>query len=112
MKTKKYLIAIAIFGGMLFTAQALDQDGQTLKSQKLESQDADNKSIVIGSIVATLIAITPYLFYLYESVPAEKVWDTFLFTYSSLNYNNANVAMWLLTGKLVPVFLLFIWFYL
>jgi len=84
---------------------------QTLKSQKLESQDADNKSIVIGSIVATLIAITPYLFYLYESVPAEKVWDTFLFTYSSLNYNNANVAMWLLTGKLVPVFLLFIWFF-
>ena len=31
MKTKKYLIAIAIFGGMLFTAQAtnlLDLDGQ------------------------------------------------------------------------------------
>ena len=29
MKTKKYLIAIAIFGGMLFTAQAtnlIDQD--------------------------------------------------------------------------------------
>ncbi|MDU8887123.1 hypothetical protein RXV94_13210 [Yeosuana sp. MJ-SS3] len=29
MKTKKYLIAIAIFGGVLFTAQALDLDGQT-----------------------------------------------------------------------------------
>jgi len=29
MKTKKYLIAIAIFGGVLFTAQALEQDGQT-----------------------------------------------------------------------------------
>jgi len=34
MKTKKYLIAIAIFGGMLFTAQAsnlidLDQNGPT-----------------------------------------------------------------------------------
>ena len=33
MKTKKYLIAIAIFGGMLFTAQAaanlIDLDGQT-----------------------------------------------------------------------------------
>ncbi|MFD2823577.1 hypothetical protein ACFS5M_07845 [Lacinutrix iliipiscaria] len=31
MKTKKYLIAIAIFGGVLFTAQAtnlLDLDGQ------------------------------------------------------------------------------------
>ena len=32
MKTKKYLIAIAIFGGMLFTVQAaniIDLDGQT-----------------------------------------------------------------------------------
>ncbi|MCK5401244.1 MAG: hypothetical protein KAJ28_06385 [Flavobacteriaceae bacterium] len=32
MKTKKYLIAIAIFGGVLFTAQAtnlIDLDGQT-----------------------------------------------------------------------------------
>jgi len=28
MKTKKYLIAIAIFGGVLFTAQALNLDGQ------------------------------------------------------------------------------------
>ena len=31
MKTKKYLIAIAIFGGILFTAQAVNasQDGAT-----------------------------------------------------------------------------------
>lgn len=32
MKTKKYVLAIAIFGGMLFTAQAADLinlDGQT-----------------------------------------------------------------------------------
>ncbi len=32
MKTKKFLIAIAIFGGVLFTAQAtnlIDLDGQT-----------------------------------------------------------------------------------
>lgn len=32
MKTKKYLIAIAIFGGVLFTAEAtnlIDLDGQT-----------------------------------------------------------------------------------
>ncbi len=38
MKTKKYLIAIAIFGGVLFTAQAtnvIDLDGQqTVKIDK------------------------------------------------------------------------------
>jgi len=39
MKTKKYLIAIAIFGGMLFTAQAsnlidLDTNGPTQIDKK------------------------------------------------------------------------------
>ena len=38
MKTKKYVIAIAIFGGMLFTAyaaNAINQDGkQTAKVEK------------------------------------------------------------------------------
>jgi len=89
----------------------MDKQQTTLKNQPLESRHADNKSIVIGSIVATLIAITPYLFYLYESVPAEQVWDTFLFTYNSGGFENANTAMWLLTGKLIPIFLLFIWFF-
>ena len=89
----------------------MDKQQLTLKNLPSESHRADNKSLVIGSLTATLIAITPYLFYLYESVPAEKVWDTFLFTYNSLNYNDANVAMWLLTGKLIPIFLLFIWFF-
>ena len=37
MKTKKYLIAIAIFGGVLFTAQAtnlINLDGQTTTQVK------------------------------------------------------------------------------
>lgn len=40
MKTKKYLIAIAIFGGVLFLAQAANQynlDGQT--TAKIEKKD-------------------------------------------------------------------------
>ena len=42
MKTKKYMIALAIFGGALFTAQAsnlIDLDGQT----KTEIKRADIK---------------------------------------------------------------------
>ncbi|WP_418513082.1 hypothetical protein [Corallibacter sp.] len=58
-----------------------------------------------------MIAITPYLFYLYESVPSSKVWSTFLFTYNSKGYNDANTVMWLVTGKAIPLFLLFIWFF-
>lgn len=70
-----------------------------------------SKSLVSGSIIATLIAITPYLFYLYESVPQQQVWDTFLFTYDSKYWKDANYAMWTITSKAVPLFLLFIWFF-
>ncbi len=69
------------------------------------------KGLVIGTIVATLIAITPYLFYLYESVPDTRIWNTFLFTYDSTFWENANYVMWVLTGKLIPLYLLFIWFF-
>ncbi|NMH88308.1 hypothetical protein HHX25_12385 [Flavivirga sp. Y03] len=68
-------------------------------------------NLIGGSVIATIIAITPYLFYLHESVPETKVWHTFLFTYNSHLYENANSAMWVLTGKLIPLFLLFIWFF-
>lgn len=69
------------------------------------------KELIIGSIVATFIAITPYLFTLYESVPQTQVWDTFLFTYDTEYYGTVFVLAWTLTGKLVPLFLLLIWIF-
>ncbi|MEP5341467.1 MAG: hypothetical protein ABJL44_12125 [Algibacter sp.] len=80
-----------------------------LKSQKKTLEG--RKLISTGSVIATLIAITPYLFYLHESVPDVEVWDTFLFKYNSGYYNNAGVAVWVLLGKLVPLYLLFLWFF-
>jgi hypothetical protein len=60
--------------------------------------------------------LTPYFSYLYESVPDTQVWDTFLFSYDSGSYEDggwesANYAMWILTSKLLPLLLLFIWFF-
>jgi len=69
------------------------------------------KGLVLGSIIATLISLTPYLFSLYESVPTQRVWSTFLFTYDSSVWEDANFAMWVFTGKIIPLFLLFIWFF-
>ncbi|MFD2289731.1 hypothetical protein ACFSKN_02385 [Mariniflexile gromovii] len=82
-----------------------------MTKQKSKFLKTDKKSLIVGSIVATLIAITPYLFYLYESVPDTPVWNTFLFTYTSYNYQSANVAMWILTSKAIPLLLLLIWFF-
>ena len=68
-------------------------------------------SILFGSIIGTLIASVPFLFYLYESVPSTPVWDTFLFTYYSKLWDDANYAMWVLTQKAIPLLLLTIWFF-
>jgi uncharacterized membrane protein (DUF485 family) len=84
------------------------------KSEKIKSKSqlTDKKTnLILGSVIATLIAITPYIFYSYESVPDEKIWDTFLFTYKSGYYDSALASVWTMMGKLVPLYLLFIWFF-
>ena len=65
----------------------------------------------MGSIVATLVAGTPFLFYLYEFVPDTQVWDTIFGQYKSIEYESANVAMWVLAMKAIPLFLSLIWFF-
>ena len=82
-----------------------------LKNGELKFQLTDRKSFITGSIIATLIATTPYLFYLYESVPDTKSWNTFLFNYESTFYGSVYIVAWTVTGKLIPLFLLMIWFF-
>ncbi|WP_239004394.1 hypothetical protein [Lacinutrix sp. WUR7] len=85
-----------------------------MKRKNLEfllEDNKSNKSLIIGSIIATFIALSPYLFYLYESVPQEQVWNTFLFTYDSKSWGDANLSMWILTGKTIPLLFLLIWFF-
>ncbi len=90
----------------------MDNKQQTLTKLKFEFRQTDNrKTIIIGSIIGIFIAISPYLFYLHESVPNNKVWNTSLFTYQSNFYHDANIAMWVLTGKLLPLIYLVIWFF-
>ena len=89
---------------------------QQQKSKEAESKcqvktDKSSKEILIGSIVALLIASTPFLFNLHESVPDVKVWNTFLFTYDSKYYESVFVLAGTLANKIIPLFLLFIWFF-
>src|SRR5690606_1960242 len=66
--------------------------------------------LVTGSIIALIIAASPYIFYSYESFPKEQTWETFLFTYHSNWYKMVYVSVWTMMGKFVPLFLLIIWF--
>lgn len=93
----------------------MDKLKQKLKKEK-ESLSPKPKrdlsrSAIVGSIVATLISSTPFLFDLHTSVPTTKVWDTFLFTYDSNFWEDAQYAMWVFTGKIIPLLLITIWFF-
>lgn len=84
---------------------------QNLKSLQKDNKSIYSKSIINGSLIGVLIALTPILFYSYIYVPEGKVWDNFLFTYDSGYYKSAQTGIWLLMTKLTPLFLLFIWFF-
>lgn len=90
----------------------MDNKQQKLTEEKSKYQDTGNKKVIItGSVLATIIALTPYFFYIYESVPDQRVWNTFLYTFHSNVYESAQVVVWTLTGKFIPLILLIIWFF-
>ena len=91
--------------------QIKQQKSRKKLESSLKTDNKTSKGLLLGSVVATLIAITPYLYSLYESVPVGKTWDTFLFTYESIYWHDVNYAMWVFTGKLVPLYLLILWFF-
>ncbi|MEO1031691.1 MAG: hypothetical protein AAFX55_09825 [Bacteroidota bacterium] len=93
----------------------MDKLQQKLKEVKLRKLVTDkkhyNRKIVLGSIVATLIAGTPFVFYLHEYVPDTKEWETIFGTYDSQYFESANVAFWVLMMKVIPLLLTLIWFF-
>ncbi|MBK5191735.1 MAG: hypothetical protein JJE07_00745 [Flavobacteriaceae bacterium] len=67
--------------------------------------------LLLGSVIAFLIAFSPYLFYLYEIFPDGPVWENSFFIYESKYYENVLTAAWTYLGKITPLMLLFIWFF-
>ncbi|REG86129.1 hypothetical protein SAMN04489797_0048 [Winogradskyella sediminis] len=93
----------------------MDRQQHKLRRKKENSLNGDNsklsRSAIVGTIIATIIASTPLLYSLHESVPTDAVWDTFLFTYKSGVWEDAQYAMWVYTSKIIPLILLTIWFF-
>lgn len=75
-----------------------------LTLQKLNLLRAD-------SIIAIVIAITPIVFYSYESFPDVKVWETSFFTYTSLYYESVSTFVWVFLQKFIFLYLMIIWFF-
>ena len=82
-----------------------------MTSKNKRSTAQPSKFLLTGSLIALLIAFSPYLFYLYEIFPNGSVWETSFFTYESLYYDSVMVAAWTYLGKITPLLLLLIWFF-
>ena len=93
----------------------MDKQQQMSTEQLSKFQEVDKivikRKFLLGSILATIIAGSPFLFYLYDYVPETADWETIFFTYHSGFYENARTAMWMLTSKIIPLFYLIIWFF-
>ena len=61
-------------------------------------------------LTASIIVALPFLYYIFEIVPEEKIWNTWFFTFDSKYYNEANVFAWVLMTKLYTVVILFLWY--
>ncbi|MFN4763528.1 hypothetical protein ACKGJN_10425 [Gillisia sp. Q332] len=81
------------------------------KSKNKQLIDGPSRFLLTGSIIAFLIAFSPYIFYLYEIFPDGPVWENSFFTYESKYYENVLTAAWTYLGKITPLFLLLIWFF-
>lgn len=78
---------------------------------RLKSQNTDKTSLIQGGIIVLILAITPFVYYLYESFPADsQVWETSLFSIDT-KYPSFYQYAWFLTGKLTPIVLLLVWFF-
>lgn len=80
---------------------------------KHSSKNGAKKKIIIETIIVFLIAITPFLFKIYDYLPDNNPEDTvsFLgFTIGSNGFNNVSAYVWFLTGKIIPMYLLIFWF--
>jgi len=87
------------------------KQNKELTEQRYQERQTDKKtSLFYGSLAAILIAISPYIFYLYTSFPETEIWKTTFFTFESYGFKNLNDFAWLFTSKFVPILLLVIWF--
>tara|TARA_Y100001934_G_C12136997_1_gene670642 strand:- start:97 stop:663 length:567 start_codon:yes stop_codon:yes gene_type:complete len=71
----------------------------------------NNRPLILGSIIATFLGLSPFLFTLYESVPDVRTWNTSFFTYDSPHYESVKTLAWTLTNKIIPLIFLFLWFF-
>lgn len=69
------------------------------------------KRLISGGVIAIILAITPFLFYLYKYAPADsKIWETSIFTINSKGFGSAQGYVHALFTKITFVLITGLWF--
>lgn len=69
------------------------------------------RRLIIGGVIALLLAITPFLFYLYKYAPDNsKIWKTAIFTFETKSFSNAQNFIHALFTKITFVIITSLWF--
>ncbi|MFC4633383.1 hypothetical protein ACFO3O_05670 [Dokdonia ponticola] len=69
------------------------------------------KTLLTGTIIASLIIACPFIFYLYQGFPVSPIWESPFGTFRSYYWEDINYLAWVILGKLIPFLLLLIWFF-
>ena len=89
----------------------MDKQNNKSEETKSEFRKTDKKPKIVGGIIVFLIAITPFLFYSYKSLPEDtQVWETSFFTIKTAFFS-INTYFWFALGKFIPLYLLLLWFF-
>jgi hypothetical protein len=74
-------------------------------------KNKNKNSLLVGSFVIILIVVTPYLLYLYQTIPEGiQKWDSFFGVINSGVYGEVQSIVYYFFAKFVPLLLLIIWF--
>ena len=71
----------------------------------------NRKVLIKDLVIAGIIVVLPFLFYLYMFAPNEKVWETWFFTIESNYYRDVNTFLWAISTKVLMLAILLLWFF-
>ncbi len=85
---------------------------QTSTRTNMRSRRTGRKrQFFIGGVIALLLAITPFIFYLYKFAPDDsKVWETAIFTFESKGFSNVQNFIHALFTKITFIVITTLWF--
>ncbi|MFS4455525.1 hypothetical protein [Maribacter sp. 2304DJ31-5] len=80
---------------------------------KIEKSRKAKKRIVIDSFMVFFIVISPFIFKAHEYFPrnTEEDFEFLGFIMDSNGFVDVSTYIWFLLGKIIPLYLLFIWFF-